>query len=116
MEGPPFSADLTKASETAGVSTLEVEATFAPVTSCLAGSTVGSVVLAGSVIGIPARLLSVSARVNEFLPDTQQIGLGVVVGQTGWEQVLENNKNLFAADFVGRSHICADAVLWLSAP
>ncbi len=44
----------------------------------------------------------VPVRFNEFLPDTQQIGLGVVVGQTGWEQVLENNKNLFAADFVGR--------------
>ena len=44
----------------------------------------------------------VPVRFNEFLPDTQQIGLGVVVGQTGWEQVLENNKNLFAADFVAR--------------
>ncbi|MBA2528208.1 MAG: PQQ-dependent sugar dehydrogenase [Pyrinomonadaceae bacterium] len=45
----------------------------------------------------------VPVRFNEFLPDTQQIGQGVVVGQTGWEQVLENNKNLFAADFVART-------------
>jgi hypothetical protein len=44
----------------------------------------------------------VPVRFNEFLPDTQQIGLGVVVGQDGWQQVLENNKNLFVADFVGR--------------
>jgi hypothetical protein len=40
---------------------------------------------------------------NEFLPDTQRIGRGVVVGQTGWEQLLENNKQIFAATFVARS-------------
>jgi hypothetical protein len=42
-------------------------------------------------------------RFNEFLPDTAQIGSGVIVGQTGWETVLENNKQAFAADFVQRS-------------
>jgi uncharacterized repeat protein (TIGR01451 family) len=42
-------------------------------------------------------------RLNEFLPDTQQIGQGVVVNQTGWEQVLENNKRAFIAEFVQRS-------------
>ena len=42
-------------------------------------------------------------RFNEFLPDTQQIGKGVIVGQTGWEQVLENNKVAFALDFVSRT-------------
>jgi hypothetical protein len=42
-------------------------------------------------------------RLNEFLPDTQQIGQGVIVGQTGWEQVLENNKQTFTAGFVQRS-------------
>ena len=46
-------------------------------------------------------------RLNEFLPDTQQIGRGVVVGQQGWEQVLENNKQAFAADFVGRRRFTA---------
>jgi hypothetical protein len=40
---------------------------------------------------------------NEFLPDTQQIGKGVVVGEAGWEQVLENNKQGFTAEFVQRS-------------
>ena len=42
-------------------------------------------------------------RLNEFLPDTQQIGRGVVVGQTGWEQVLENNKQAFMNEFVQRT-------------
>ena len=42
-------------------------------------------------------------RFNEFLPDTQQIGLGVIVGQTGWETVLENNKQNFTNQFVQRS-------------
>jgi sugar lactone lactonase YvrE len=44
----------------------------------------------------------VPVRFEEFLPDTQQIGQGVVVGQTGWEQLLENNKQAFAANFVAR--------------
>ncbi|PYS57561.1 MAG: hypothetical protein DMF76_21885 [Acidobacteria bacterium] len=42
-------------------------------------------------------------RFNEFLPDTQQIGSGVVVGATGWETVLENNKQAFTNDCVQRS-------------
>jgi len=45
----------------------------------------------------------VPVRFAELLPDTQQIGRGVVVGQTGWEQVLENNKQAFALDFVTRA-------------
>ena len=42
-------------------------------------------------------------RFNEFLSDTQQIGLGLIAGQTGWETVLENNKQSFIAQFVQRS-------------
>ena len=42
-------------------------------------------------------------RFNEFLPDTQEIGQGVVVGQPGWETVLENNKQAFALAFAQRS-------------
>ncbi len=41
--------------------------------------------------------------VNEFLPDTQQIGNGVIVGQGNWQQQLEDNKNAFAASFVSRA-------------
>jgi hypothetical protein len=42
-------------------------------------------------------------RYNEFLSDTQQIGQGVIVLQTGWEAVLEANKQSFISDFVQRS-------------
>jgi hypothetical protein len=51
----------------------------------------------GNLPGAP-----IPTRLSDFLPDTQQIGKGLVVGQTGWEQVLENNKQAFAADFVMR--------------
>jgi CSLREA domain-containing protein len=39
-------------------------------------------------------------RANEFLTDTQRVGRGVVVGQAGWETVLENNKQAYALEFV----------------
>jgi hypothetical protein len=42
-------------------------------------------------------------RLNEFLPDTQQIRQGVVVGQSGWEQAIENNRVAFTGEFVQRS-------------
>jgi Metallo-peptidase family M12/Reprolysin family propeptide/Domain of unknown function (DUF4214) len=40
--------------------------------------------------------------VNEFLPDTQQIGNGVIVGQNGWEAALDSNKQAFVDQFVAR--------------
>jgi hypothetical protein len=42
-------------------------------------------------------------RLNEFLPDTQRIGQGVIVNVGNWEQQLENNKQAFAEEFVQRS-------------
>jgi hypothetical protein len=42
-------------------------------------------------------------RLNEFLADTQQIGKNLIVGQPGWEALLEANKQAFALNFVGRS-------------
>jgi hypothetical protein len=45
----------------------------------------------------------VPVRFNEFLPDTQQIGLDVVVGAPNWQAKLEANKQAFAAAFVTRS-------------
>ena len=45
----------------------------------------------------------VPIRFNEFLPDTQEIGHDVIVNQAGWEQVLENNKQAFATEFVQRA-------------
>jgi hypothetical protein len=41
-------------------------------------------------------------RLDEFLADTRRLGEGVVVGQPGWEQVLENNKQKLIGDFVQR--------------
>jgi Calx-beta domain/Domain of unknown function (DUF4214) len=42
-------------------------------------------------------------RLNEFLSDTQEIGLGVIVGQVNWQQQIENNKQAFTAAFVQRA-------------
>jgi uncharacterized repeat protein (TIGR01451 family) len=42
-------------------------------------------------------------RFDEFLPDTQQIGSGVVVGVGSWQAQLEANKVQFTQDFVSRS-------------
>ena len=52
----------------------------------------------GSIPGTP-----VPIRLIEFLPDTQQIGRDVVIGQPGAEQQLEANKVTYALDFVSRS-------------
>lgn len=45
----------------------------------------------------------VPVRYEEFLPDTQQIALGVMVGIGDWQQQLESNKAAFAQAFVLRS-------------
>lgn len=52
----------------------------------------------GNRSGVPVPL-----RLNEFLPDTQEIGRGVVVGVGDWQAQLESNKNTFLADFVVRT-------------
>jgi hypothetical protein len=41
-------------------------------------------------------------ELREFLPDTQEIGRGVIIGQPGAEQQLETNKQNFFLDFVQR--------------
>ena len=56
-----------------------------------------------STLGGAHQVVVPVARFGEFLPDTQQIGQGLVVGQPGWEAVLENNKQSFANEFVQRS-------------
>ncbi|HEX7723757.1 MAG TPA: DUF4214 domain-containing protein, partial [Pyrinomonadaceae bacterium] len=42
-------------------------------------------------------------RLNQFLPDTQRIGQGVVVNVGNWQQQLDDNKNAFTEEFVRRS-------------
>jgi hypothetical protein len=44
----------------------------------------------------------VPVRRDKFIPDSRSISNGVVVGATGWQQALENNKQAYALAFVGR--------------
>jgi uncharacterized repeat protein (TIGR01451 family) len=52
----------------------------------------------GNLPGVPVPL-----RLEEFLPDTQQLGKDVIVGQLGWPQRLEDNKLAYALGFVARA-------------
>jgi subtilisin family serine protease len=56
-----------------------------------------------SAIGGMHNLRVPIVRLNQFLPDTQRIGQGVIVNQGNWQQQLEDNKNAFTEDFVQRS-------------
>ncbi|MCM3871935.1 MAG: DUF4214 domain-containing protein, partial [Pyrinomonadaceae bacterium] len=56
-----------------------------------------------STIGGVHQLPVPIVQFTEFLPDTQEIGRGFVVGAPGADQVLENNKQAFIAGFVQRS-------------
>ena len=51
--------------------------------------------------------LPVPIKRSEFRPDALQVGRGVIVGQAGWETVLENNKQSFASQFVQRSRFAS---------
>ncbi len=52
----------------------------------------------GNLAGTP-----VPVRFADFLTDDQQLGQGLIVNQTGWQTVLENNKQAYANGFVQRS-------------
>ncbi|HJZ80920.1 MAG TPA: PQQ-dependent sugar dehydrogenase, partial [Pyrinomonadaceae bacterium] len=54
-------------------------------------------------------------RLNEFLPDSQMIAQGLIVGQGNWQQKLDDNKNGFTADFVQRSRFLAEFPLTMTA-
>ena len=58
----------------------------------------------GFIKSLTIRGIPVPVRYNlfEFIPDTQQLARGVIVGQPNWEQQLEANKNAFANEFVLR--------------
>jgi len=49
---------------------------------------------------LPGKPVAVSRA--GFLPDARLIGDGVIVGQVGWAQLLESNKQAFALAFVRR--------------
>jgi hypothetical protein len=54
-------------------------------------------------------------QLSEFLSDKQQIGDGIVVGQAGWEQLLEARKQQYASDFVSRARFMTAYPLSMSA-
>jgi subtilase family serine protease len=56
----------------------------------------------GNIVNAP-----VPVRFEEFLPDTEQIGSGVVVNQGNWQAQLEANKVAFTQAFVQRSRFTA---------
>src|SRR6185503_2439088 len=54
-------------------------------------------------------------RLNQFLPDTQRIGQGVIVGQGNWPQQIDDNKNAFTEEFVQRPAFLAALPLSMTA-
>ncbi len=56
----------------------------------------------GNLAGAP-----VPVRFQQFFPDTQEIGRGVVVGLGEWQTQLEANKQAFALKFVQRAEFVA---------
>jgi hypothetical protein len=50
---------------------------------------------------------SIPIKLGEFKPDAAEIGNGVIVNQSGWETVLENNKQAYAAEFIQRPRFTA---------
>jgi len=68
-----------------------------------------------STIGGTHQLAVPIIRLNEFFPDTQQIGKGVVIGQPGADQILENNKQALIGEFVQRSRFLSAYPLTMSA-
>jgi hypothetical protein len=53
-------------------------------------------------------------HLSEFLPDTQFIGQGLIVGQGNWQAQLEANKVAYFADFVSRPRFVSSAPTTLS--
>ena len=54
-------------------------------------------------------------RLKEFLPDTQEIGHDVIVGQGSWQKLIEDNKNAFALEFISRPRFTGAFPLSLTA-
>ena len=63
------------------------------------GSPLGNSTLGGQLHQIQVPVV----RFEEWVPDTKTIGIGVVVGQLGWEAALEANKVSFTNGFAARS-------------
>ena len=59
----------------------------------------------GNITDIPNAPVPIKRQ--EFLPDTQEIGNGVIVNQGNWQQQLEANKQAFTLEFVQRARFTA---------
>jgi hypothetical protein len=59
----------------------------------------------GNLTDIPNAPVPIKRQ--EFLPDTQEIGNGVIVNQGNWQQQLEANKQAFTLEFVQRARFTA---------
>lgn len=72
--------------------------------------------LGTSTLGGTSHQLSVPiVRLDEFFADTRRIGNGVIIGQPGADQTLENNKQALIAEFVSRSRFIDAYPLSMSA-
>ena len=56
-----------------------------------------------STFPAPHQLMVPAVRLDEFLRDSRELDLGVIVGQDNWQQQLETNKQAFLIEFVQRS-------------
>jgi hypothetical protein len=61
----------------------------------------------GLVDGLYRASYGVAPQYSAFMPDTRAVGLGVVVGQSGWEAKLAANKEAFVNAFVTRPEFVA---------
>ena len=59
----------------------------------------------GNLTDIPNAPVPIKRQ--EFLPDTQEIGNGVIVNQGNWQQQLEANNQAFTLEFVQRARFTA---------
>ncbi|PYS25266.1 MAG: hypothetical protein DMF72_02205, partial [Acidobacteria bacterium] len=60
-------------------------------------------VAATSTFGFAHQVSVPTVRFSEFVADKQQISQGVVVGNPGWDTLLNSNKDAFVTDFVQRA-------------
>ena len=70
--------------------------------------------LVTSGLGGAHQLAAPIVRFDEFLPDTQRIGQDLIVGQGGWQTVLEGNKQAFTFDFVQRPRFALGYPIWMT--
>ena len=70
--------------------------------------------LVTSGLGGAHQLAAPIVRFDEFLPDTQRIGQDLIVGQGGWQTVLEGNKQAFTFDFVQRPRFALGYPTWMT--